>query len=271
MFETDKDAQEILLTYFHLLKFLRIKNICFDGMDLWWSVPPPPFVRLIWAVLVQKQSVLDSTHTPHTAVPPPNNSPAALEYPQHFICYAYTVYFSRSTSCPTSEADGLKPLATSRQMAYCALVEKQQTAASTALSSAPGPSPMTFLTTPTGPDFQINTPVVIKRRRELRPCGAARAGTASTDIVWFVPLDRIEFVMKATIFKSFCNRHNAAMAQASISPPTRVPPWPAPSPARPPSRVPLLQPCVVHRVVRRAGFGTNVSMKPELLLAVDAC
>ncbi|KAH9916000.1 uncharacterized protein B0H18DRAFT_959051 [Fomitopsis serialis] len=76
------------------------------------------------------------------------------------------------------------------------------------------------------------------------------------DIVWFVPLDRIEFVMKATIFKSFCNRHNAAMAQASISPPTRVPPWPAPSPARPPSRVPLLQP---------AGFGTNVSMKPEVL------
>ncbi|KAH9916009.1 uncharacterized protein B0H18DRAFT_1124550 [Fomitopsis serialis] len=68
------------------------------------------------------------------------------------------------------------------------------------------------------------------------------------DIVWFVPLDRIEFVMKATIFKSFCNRHNAAMAQASISPPTRVPPWPAPSPARPP-----------------AGFGTNVSMKPEVL------
>ncbi|KAH9911211.1 uncharacterized protein B0H18DRAFT_1129022 [Fomitopsis serialis] len=93
------------------------------------------------------------------------------------------------------------------------------------------------------------------------------AGSISAvwDIVWFVPLDRIEFVMKATIFKSFCNRHNAAMAQASISPPTRVPPWPAPSPARPPSRVPLLQPCVVHRVVRRAGFGTNVSMKPEVL------
>ncbi|KAH9912646.1 uncharacterized protein B0H18DRAFT_1126962 [Fomitopsis serialis] len=96
------------------------------------------------------------------AASPPNNSLAALEYLQDFIYYAYTFYCALLEEHNLSDfrsgwVEALGDLSR-YQMAYCALVEKQQTAASATLSSAPGPSPMALLTNPTGADSQINTP-----------------------------------------------------------------------------------------------------------------
>ncbi|KAH9924051.1 plasma-membrane proton-e [Fomitopsis serialis] len=86
------------------------------------------------------------------------------------------------------------------------------------------------------------------------------------DIIWFVPLDWIKFAMKATIIKKLRNRHNAAMAEASIAQSSGVPM------TRTQSRAASVHESLysnrvsfIRRAARKVGFGTKVSMKPEEL------
>ncbi|TFY56018.1 hypothetical protein EVJ58_g7892 [Rhodofomes roseus] len=97
------------------------------------------------------------------AASPPNNSHVALEYLQDFIYYAYTFYCALLEERNLSDfrsgwVEALGDLSR-YQMAYCALVEKQQTVTATTLLSAPAPSPMTLLTKSMAPgaDSQIDT------------------------------------------------------------------------------------------------------------------